>query len=71
MGFWKDLFEIIQEIITSAGIMIAGIWTYLRFVRQRQGYPKLNIELSIDHTVLPEGSRLVHVEVSLLFSSGF
>jgi len=65
MDFWKDLFSIAQSVITGAGIIMAGIWTYLVFVRQRLGLPKVDIDLSIDDIILPEGGRLIHAEIKL------
>ena len=61
----KDFFTIVQSIITSAAIIIGGIWTYLLFVRQRLRFPKVNIDLHVYDTVLPEGARLIHVEIRI------
>ena len=47
MEDWKNIVSIIQSAITSIGIIIAGIWAYFLFVRQRLSYPRLNIELLV------------------------
>ena len=65
MSFWKDVFDIVQAITTSVGIVIGGIWTYLLFVRQRLAFPKVNIDILVDDEILCEGTRLVHVEIRL------
>ncbi len=47
----------IQAIILSIGTIVAGIWTYLLFVRQRLHYPKVNINIDINERIenLPVG----------------
>ena len=65
VGFWKDVSAIIQALLTSAGIIIGGIWTYLLFVRQRLHFPKVKIALSLTDAILPDGNRLVHTELKI------
>jgi len=65
MDFWKDLFSIVQEVTTSIAIIIGGIWTYLLFIRQRLGFPKVDIDISINDILLPEGARFIHAEITL------
>jgi len=45
MEYWKDLTSIIQASLTSIGIVVGAIWTYLIFVRERLSFPKVNIDL--------------------------
>jgi hypothetical protein len=61
----KDTVSIVQGIITIVGIIVAGIWTYLLFIRQRISYPRLNVELVLQNAPLPEKTRLIHVQVNL------
>jgi hypothetical protein len=65
MEYWKGLFDIIQSLITSAGIIVGGIWTYMVFVRQRLGFPRVTIDLSIHDTILPGSLRYVHAELKI------
>jgi len=65
MCFWKDLSEIVQAFTASLGIIVAGVWTYLLFVRQRLVFPKLEIDLAVQDAILPEGARFVHAELRL------
>lgn len=65
VSFWKDFSEIIQALLTSAGIIIGGIWTYLLFIRQRLHFPKVNIGLSVTDAILPNDNRLVHAEIKI------
>jgi len=65
MNFWKDLSEIIQAVITSLGIILAGIWTWLLFVRQRLAFPKLDVDLVITDAIVLDGARFIHAQLSL------
>lgn len=65
MTFWKNLAEIVQAFTTSLALLVAGIWTYLLFIRQRLGFPKLDMDLAIDDVTLPEGQRFVHAQLRL------
>ena len=65
MNEWKDVTSIIQSVVTSIGIIIAGIWAYFLFIRQRLSYPRINIDFFVDDAQLPENTRLVHVQVDL------
>lgn len=65
MEDWIDIVGIIRSAVTSIGIIIAGIWAYFLFVRQRLSYPRLNIELFVQDAHLPENTRLVHVQANL------
>ena len=65
MEFWKDFSSVIESFTMSIGVFIAGVWTYLLFVRQRLNYPKVNIDLSVENILLPGSFRLIHVSVSI------
>lgn len=65
ISFLKDFSGIVQSLLTSLGLVIAGIWTYLLFIRQRLHYPKVKIDLSVTDAVLHNESRLVHAEIRL------
>lgn len=62
---WKDASEIVSNFATAAALFVAGLWTYVLFVRQRLGYPRLQ------STIVPEvfdsttAARLIRVEVLL------
>jgi hypothetical protein len=65
MDFWKDLTLIIQAAVTSVGIIVGAVWTYLIFVRERLRFPKINIELIIEDIKIQNNARIVHAEVKL------
>ncbi len=52
MDFWKDLTSIIQAAVTSIGIIVGAVWTYLIFVRERLRFPKVNIDLIIEEILI-------------------
>jgi hypothetical protein len=66
MDTWKDISDIIQKLVTSIGIIVGGRWTYFLFVRQRLGLPKLKMDLLVNEVLLPESTKLVHVELKIL-----
>ncbi len=61
MNCWKDIADIINKLVTSIGIIIAGCWTYRLFIRQRTGQPKIKINQNIDKITLPKDKYLFHV----------
>ena len=63
--FWKNISGFIQAFATSIAIFFGGVWTYLLFVRQRLHYPKVNIKLSAVDELIPNGYRIVHVEIKI------
>jgi hypothetical protein len=52
-----------QAIATIFAIIVGGIWTYMLFIEQRQGYARLNIEHHVTHVSLPEHRILLVVDV--------
>jgi hypothetical protein len=47
------------------GIILAGIWTWLLFVRQRLAFPKLDIDLVITDAIVLDEARFIHAQLSL------
>lgn len=43
----KNLFEAIQSIATTLALIIGGFWAYTKFVRQREGAPKIRFDIDI------------------------
>lgn len=65
MDFWIDLTSIIQAALTSLGIIVGAIWTYLIFVRERLRFPKVDIDLIVNDIKIQYGARIIHTEVKL------
>ena len=59
----KDFMAILQAVFTIAAMIIGGIWTYHKFIKKREHYPKLNLSMSLDCLPLNETHNLVHVAV--------
>jgi len=57
----KDIVEIVQGIVTSAAIVIAGFWTYIVFVKRRQRYPRMKVQHEVEHWPVSADERLLRV----------
>jgi hypothetical protein len=59
----KDVFSILQAIVTIAAMIIGGIWTYRKFIKQRLLYPRINLSMSIDFMSVSQTHNLIHVAI--------
>lgn len=59
----RNIAQTIQSVVTSIGIIIAGIW----FIRKRQQFPRANLTHKIIHKELDidKNTLLVHVTVTI------
>lgn len=62
---FKDKIETIQAIVTTAAIIIGGIWTYNLFVKERKQFPHANIEQKISHVALSQRTNLLRVGIEI------
>ena len=63
---WIDKYaKTIQALLTSLAIIIAGIWTYNEFIRERTKHPRLNISQSVETLRIPEDQRWVQIRIHL------
>ena len=62
---WIEAAKGIESLAKTVALLMAGVWTYLIFVRQRLRYPSAKVELSLSHRELPNAKRILHVEVKL------
>jgi hypothetical protein len=58
---FKNLSAALQSLATITAMSIGGVWTYFLFVKNRQRFPKANIDQTIDVVDLPSEKLLVHV----------
>ncbi|MBN1866362.1 hypothetical protein JW916_03625 [Candidatus Sumerlaeota bacterium] len=65
MTWWKELASTIESFITAIGIFVAGVWTYMIFIRKRQAYPRAALTILVDNIPIPDEGRLVHVEMRI------
>lgn len=61
----RDIAEIIQAAAAVSALVIGGVWTYLLFVRQRQRFPRAEVEHEIAWSPLTNDQALVHVSVEV------
>ena len=50
----------LQALLTSAAIVVGGLWTYGLFIRQRLRFPRVELSLAIDCFDVPAKKRIVH-----------
>lgn len=44
---WKDIFDIVQKIVTAIAIIIGGIWAFRKYILQRENVAKLHSSLEV------------------------
>jgi hypothetical protein len=61
----KLVTQILQNIITSIGIIAAGLWSYYTFVRGRSFAPNVKIEFSLKQITEIDGKKLATISITL------
>jgi hypothetical protein len=59
----KDWAEAAQALTTAVALVVAGLWSYLLFVRKRQKYQRTKVEHHVRHRAIGGGKILLVVEV--------
>lgn len=62
---WVAYSQILQAVVTSIALLVAGIWTYRIFFLRRSKFPRANVRHSITETTLSIKKRLIHVEITI------
>jgi hypothetical protein len=62
---FKDKLDLVQRIVTTAAILIGGLWTYNIFIKEREQYPHAIIELKLSHVMLSERVNLLRVGIEI------
>jgi hypothetical protein len=57
----KDAFASLESAFKIIGIILAGIWTYLLFVRSREKFPRADLKHRIEFWDISEQERLIRV----------
>ena len=60
----KTLTEILRNFAEITALAIGGIWTYRRFIKKREPYPKAEINHHISHVRLSKDKNLIHVKTT-------
>jgi len=55
----------VREVATILAIVFGGIWTWMVFVRTRQRFPKVNLELSAAHWMISDSEVLLRIKVEV------
>ncbi len=61
-GAFKDFAAGISSVVTAGGVIVAGFWTYFKFIKGRTYRPRLAVELAAQWRNV-DGSDLLHVRV--------
>lgn len=43
-----DVLSVIQSLVTTGGVIIGGVWAYLKFVKRREDYPHIEFTVEIE-----------------------
>jgi membrane protein implicated in regulation of membrane protease activity len=57
--------DVISKVVTISATIVAAIWSYYAFFRQRLKEPRLNVSHEVHALDLPDGRRLLKVYASL------
>jgi hypothetical protein len=76
---FKDLADALHSVATVIALIVGGWWTYSRFIKKREKFPRAKISHSITHRKLDDDFQLLHVglnvqnvgEVLLCLNQGF
>lgn len=63
MEHWRVLADILADLATSIAVIVAGVWTYLLFIKNRERYPRATLENAASTLKLDEQSTLVRVQI--------
>lgn len=63
---YDKLIEFFNHILTAVGVMVGAFWTYHLFIKNRQKYPKAEIEHNIEiRDILDEDFQLITLLVTV------
>jgi hypothetical protein len=62
---WKTLAETIQALTTSLGLLAAGLWSYLLFVKRRQRFPRAELWHEVALIRRSPNHAILHVKATL------
>jgi hypothetical protein len=62
---FKEKEDTVQAIITSAAVIVGGLWTYNVFIIERREDPRMNIEQKLSHVVLSDRVNILRAGIEL------
>lgn len=63
----KIIVEALQSVVETMAIVVAGVWAYDRFIKNREDYPYPKIEQRCDHHVLDD--NLIYLSVFVIVTN--
>lgn len=67
---WVQVPAVIADIVTALGLVVAGAWSYVRFVRGRTLHASCSLGLSAKQLSMPDGTRALKVTATITNSGG-
>ena len=64
-GAWKDIAAAVESAVTALAIVIAGVWTYMLFIKGRDRYPRAAIKHDIGQAEVSPNKRLIHAAATI------
>jgi len=58
--------ELAQAVLTTTAIIIGGIWTYLRFIKNRLRFPRAELSHTVVYKNLTAGKSLLRINLKVL-----
>lgn len=62
---YKNIAETIQSLFTTVAILVAALWTYFLFIKNRSIYPIVELELSYDKFNIVDDKTMIHAAVKI------
>jgi len=62
---WKTVSEIFESLLTGLAIVIGGFWTYNKFIKKRESYPRALLRHKVENRILNDDKRLIHLCVEI------
>jgi hypothetical protein len=61
----KTATSIAADVVTTAAIVVGGVWAYWRFIRERTRWPRASLELVIAHYKLTESTIALNAKIKV------
>ena len=60
---WETIAGIAESVATVIALLVAGVWTYRLFIKNRTSYPRVALEIKSRVQDISESCRIVRVEI--------
>src|SRR5712664_200748 len=65
LATWKNWVDILQDVVQTLAIIVAGGWAIWRFWINRERHPKADIQHSVECFPIGDSQHLVHVAITV------